>query len=207
MKRNRRFAVLAALLTMLFVGCGQTGGMEAVESETISVEKDGRITYYLVGDLDRDYYSLSELSAMAADETAQFNKSAGTDKAAVVDRVETLPENESRALIVYQFDGYTSFNDFVKKFNKGEGNLFYGTVEEALKSGHRCTGLKNAADGTLITEEQLKQEGNKKLIITDEKVIVYCPGKVSCLSDGAVLREDGSVDASTAEGTVYILLK
>lgn len=207
MKRNSRFAVLAGLLTMLFVGCGQTGGMEAVESETISVEKDGRITYYLVGDLDRDYYSLSELSAMAADETAQFNKSAGTDKAAVVDRVETLPENESRALIVYQFDGYTSFNDFVKKFNKGEGNLFYGTVEEALKSGYRCTGLKNAADGTLITEEQLKQEGNKKLIITDEKVIVYCPGKVSCLSDGAVLREDGSVDASTAEGTVYILLK
>ena len=93
MKRNRRFVVLASLLTVLFAGCGQAGGMEAVESETISVEKNGRITYYLVGDLDRDYYSLSELSAMAADETARFNKSAGIDGAAVVDRVETLPEN------------------------------------------------------------------------------------------------------------------
>ncbi len=207
MKRNRRFVVLASLLTVLFAGCGQAGGMEAVESETISVEKNGRITYYLVGDLDRDYYSLSELSAMAAAETARFNQSAGIDGAAVVDRVETLPENESRALIVYQFDGYASFNDFVKKFNKGEGTLYYGTVEEAFNLGYTCSALKNVTDGSLITEEQLRQDNTKKLIISDEKVIIYCPEKVICLSDGAVLREDGSVDASAAEGTVYILLK
>lgn len=207
MKRNRRFAVWVCVLMVLFTGCGQAGGMKAVESDTISVEKNGRITYYLVGDLDRDYYSLSELSAMAADEADRFNESAGKDGAAVVDRVEMLPENESKAMIVYQFDGYSSFNDFVRKFNKGEGNFFYGTVEEALNLGYTCTALKNVKDGTLITEEQLKQEGTKKLIITDEKAVIYCSEKAACLSDGAVLREDGSVDASAAEGTVYILMK
>ena len=185
MKRNRRFAVWVCVLMVLFTGCGQAGGMKAVESDTISVEKNGRITYYLVGDLE----------------------SAGKDGAAVVDRVEMLPENESKAMIVYQFDGYSSFNDFVRKFNKGEGNFFYGTVEEALNLGYTCTALKNVKDGTLITEEQLKQEGTKKLIITDEKAVIYCSEKAACLSDGAVLREDGSVDASAAEGTVYILMK
>lgn len=207
MKRNRRFAVWVCALMVLFSGCGQAGEMKTVESDTISVEKNGRITYYLVGDLDREYYSLSELSVMAEDETARFNQSAGKDGAAVVDRVEMLPENESRAMIVYQFDGYASFNDFVRKFNKGAGNFFYGTVEEALNLGYSGAALKNVKDGTLITAEQLKQEGTKKLIITDEKAVIYCAEKAAGLSDGAVLREDGSVDASAAEGTVYILLK
>lgn len=207
MKRNRRLVLLVCVLTVLFAGCGQTGEMEAVNADTISVEKNGRITYYLVGDLDREYYSLSELSAMAADEAARFNQDAGKDGAALVDRVETLPENESRAMIVYQFDSCQSFNDFVRKFNKGEGNFFYGTVDEALRAGYTDGAMKDVKDGTLITEEQLRQEGTKKLIITAEKAVIYCPGKAAGLSEGAVLREDGSVDVSAAEGTVYILLK
>lgn len=202
MKRNRRFMALASLLAAVLVGCGQTGVQEEVETTTISVDRSGRMTYYLVGEFDKEYYDLSELSAMAADEVERFNRGAEEKQSVVVDKVEVLPENESRVMIVYRFDGYASFNEFNK------GSFFYGTVEEAFEQGYvKEVRMKSVRDESLKTEEQLKQEAAKKLIVTDEKVIIYCPAKVAYISEGAVLNEDGSVDASDADGTVYILMK
>ncbi len=209
MKKNRRFAVLACLLAMVFSGCGQAKAPEVVEATTISVDKNGRMTYYLVGDFDKDYYSLSELNAMAMEDVARFKQSAEGEQLSVeVERVEALRENENKVLIVYRFDRYESYNRFNEFIQLTEGRFFYGTVNEAFNQGYVTkVQLKNVKDGTLKTEEQLKQDGAKKLIVTDEKVVIYCPGRVACLSEGAVLKEDGSVDASASEGTVYILLK
>lgn len=202
MKRNRRFVVLTCLLVVALVGCGQIGGLVEVESTTISVDRNGGMTYYLIGEFDRDYYSLSELSAMAMDEVDVFNKGAGEKQSVVVDKVETLQENESKVLIVYRFEGYASFNEFNK------GDFFYGTVDEAFSRGYITNALlKSVKDETVKTEEQLKQEGTKKLIATSEKVVIYCPANVTYVSEGAVLNEDGSVDTSAADGTVYILMK
>lgn len=202
MKRNRRFVALACLLAAVLVGCGQTGVQDKVESTTISVDRNGRMTYYLVGEFDRDYYNLSELSAMASDEAEDFNKGAGEKQSVVVDQVETLQEDESKVLIVYRFDGYAGFNEF------NQGNFFYGTVEEAFRQGYiKNVQMKSVRDESLKTEEQLRQEGTKKIIVTDEKAVIYCPAKVTYISGGAVLNEDGSVDASAADETVYILMK
>lgn len=202
MKKNRRFTALACLLAAVLVGCGQTGVQDEVNSTTISVDRNGGMTYYLVGEFDKDYYNLSELSDMAAGEAEEFNKDAGEKQAVAVDKVEPLQENEHKVLIVYRFDGYASFNEFNK------GNFFYGTVEEAFRQGYvKEVQMKSVRDESLKTEEQLRQEGAKKLIVTDEKAVIYCPAKVTYISEGAVLNEDGSVDASSAAGTVYILMK
>ncbi len=208
MKRNRRFVVLACLLVAVLAGCGQTGVPEEVESATISVDRNGGMTYYLIGEFDKDYYSLPELSAMAADEAEEFNKDAGGKLSVAVDKVETLQADESKVLIVCRFDGYASFNGFNNKFNKKFGSFFYGTVEEAFEQGYiKDALLKSVKDDSLKTEEQLKQEGTKKIIVTDGKVVIYCPAKVTYISEGAVLNEDGSVDVSSADGMVYILMK
>lgn len=208
MKRSRNFIALVCLFAVLLAGCGQAGGQEAVESTTIFVDKNGGMTYYLIGEFDKNYYSLAELSAKAADEADKFNKGAGEKQSVAVDKVETLQENDSKVLIVYRFDGYAIFNDFNEKCNKKLNKIFYGTVDEAFSQGYITKALlRSVKDETVKTEEQLKQEGTKKLIITDEKAVIYCPAKVTYISDGAVLNEDGSVDASAADGTVYILLK
>ena len=39
------------------------------------------------------------------------------------------------------------------------------------------------------------------------KANIYCPGKVTYISEGAVVNADGSVSSFEAEGPVYILLK
>ncbi|MCM1056735.1 MAG: hypothetical protein NC517_03910 [Firmicutes bacterium] len=208
MNKSRRFWALACLLAVALAGCGQTGVQETVDATTISVDRNGGMTYYLVGEFDRDYYSLSELSDMAAEEAERFNGGAGEKQAVTVDRVEALSEAENRILIVCRFDGYTSFNAFNEQFNKQFGSFFYGTVDEAFEQGYiKDAVLKSIRDESLKTEEQLKQEGSRKLIVTDGKAIIYCPAKVTYLSPGAVLNEDGSVDASAVEETVYILMK
>lgn len=213
MKKNMILAVLVCLLAVTAAGCGRSKVPDLVNATTISVDGNGKITYYFVGDFEREYYSLSELSDMAQGEAAEFNKGEA-EPSVVVDRVETVPEDgtpdsrESRVLIVYQFSGAAGFNQFNQKVNKGPGTFFYGTVEEAIGLGLvEDVSLKSVKDGSLKTEEQLGQEGKKKLIITDEKAVIYCPGKVAFLSEGAALNQDGSVDASGAEKTVYILLK
>lgn len=208
MKRNRRFVALTCLLAAVLAGCGQTGVQEMVESVTISVDKNGEMTYYLIGEFDKDYYSLSELYAMAAEEAREFSKGAGEKQSVVVEKVEAPQENESRVQIVYRFGGYSSFNEFNQKFDKNFGSFFYGTVEEAFSLGHvKEVQLKSVKDETTKTEEQLKQEGTKKLIVTNEKAVIYCPAKVTYISQGAVLNADGSIDTSAADGTVYILMK
>ena len=208
MKRSRSFIALVCLFAVLLAGCGQSGGQEAVESTTIFVDRNGGMTYYLIGEFDKDYYSLSELSAKAENEADKFNKGAGEKQSVAVDKVETLQENESKVLIVYRFDGYASFNEFNEKSNKRLNKIFYGTVEEAFSQGYITKVLlRSVKDETVKTEEQLRQEGTKKLIVTDEKAVIYCPAKVTYISEGAVLNEDGSVDASAADGTVYILMK
>ena len=209
MERSRRFAALVCLFAMVLTGCGQTGGQEVVESTTISVDQKGGLTYYLVEDFNKDYYSLSELAEMASEEAAKFNKSAGEKQSVAVDKVETLQEDESRVLIVYRFDGCASFNGFKDKIEKlSDGIFFYGTVDEAFEQGYiNKVLLKSVKDETQKTEEQLKQDGAKKLIITDEKAVIYCPARVTYLSEGAVLNEDGSVNTSASDGTVYILMK
>lgn len=212
MKRCRVFAVLACLLAVVLAGCGRGGVPDAAEVTTISVDRNGRMTYYCVGDFDRDYYNLSELSAMVMGEVARFNENAGKE-AVEVETVETLPDEGTgelnrKVLIVYHFDGYASYNQFSQGYNKGNGSFFFGTVDEALKQGYALqTSLKSVKDDSLKTEEQLKQEGAGRLIITEEKSVIYCPGKIAFLSEGAVLNGERSVDASAAEGTVYIMLK
>lgn len=193
---------LLCLAAVLLAGCGQTGVPEVLEATSISVDKNGRMTYYLVGEFDRDYYDLSELTAMATEEAAEFSGTAGDDAPVKVNRVETLQNDPGKVLIVYEFDGSDSFNRF------NGSSFFYGTVDEAAGQGYLSgVTLHSVKDGQTVTETVIRQDGTKKMIITDERALIYCPAKAAYLSEGAILKEDGSVDALGAEGRVYILIQ
>lgn len=85
--------------------------------------------------------------------------------------------------------------------------LFFGSPEEGLKeAGDGLPVLKNVKDGTEATQESLMAQGGK-LIAVGAGTVVYCPYRVTHVSQGAVLNADGSVDALGAEGTVYILMR
>lgn len=197
MKKRVLAAVCICFLIMMLAGCGGAGVPDTVETTTICIDKKGGVTYYLAGAFDREYYQLEELTTMAEKEAAEFCESAGAS-AVKVEKVELVPEGGDKVVITYRFDGCEAFEGF------NNSGLFYGTVGEAKDAGY-------AVDVVLTNEKgeelPLNADMDRRVIITDAKALVYCPSKVTGVSVGAALKEDGSVDTTAAEGTVMILLK
>lgn len=200
--------VLGVLLTALMMtGCGEARVPDTIDKPMIAIAKNGTVTEYLVGEFSaKTYYSISGLSSMAAAEAAEYNTAHQTGTAVPVklEKVEALEDGSGRVCIVYQYDSAESYTGF------NEGSLFYGTVGEALSQGYSLeAGLQSAggAEGQAFTAEQLEQATDRQLIIAPQGVCVYCPGKVEYISGNASVAEDGSVDATAADGPVYILLK
>ena len=203
MKKCGKLAAGVLFAVVLLSGCGQASVPEEIVEPTLVIDSDGRVTAYLVGEFDKSYYDLSELTAMARDEAAEFGDASLNGTALVtVKSVEAAQDGSGRIVLVYQFDSADSYKGFI-------GNeLFYGTVEEALSKGYiQDVILQSVGSGESLVRDTLESQKEKHLIITNTAAVIYCPERVTYLSAGAVMKEDGSVDASKAFGTVYILLR
>lgn len=205
MNKYRRKSIGVCLLVMfMLAGCGQAKQPDVVDATSLVVTDKGEVTSYLVGEFDKEYYSISELTNMAVSEAAEYNTEHQTKETipVTVEKVEALESDSDKVVLVHKYDSTESFMEY------DESILFYGTVKDAEAAGYDLNVvLKNVKDGTLFSEAQLLQESDRYLLITDEKAKIYCPKKVTHVSDNAVYEEDGSVDGTQAEGTVYILMK
>lgn len=199
MKRFGRLAAAGFALALLLSGCGQAKVPESVSATTLAVDGSGGLTYYLVEEFEKEYYDLAELSAMAREETESFQETNGGG--VTLEKVERPGEAPEKVSVVYRFENGELFSRFTGS------SFFFGTVSQALELGYDPgEGLISVKDGAVRTREQLEEEGEKLLLITNVRALIYCPAGVSCLK-GASLAEDGSVDAAEAEETVWILLK
>lgn len=210
-KKYSGFAAALCLLALSLAGCGEEKAPDTIEVSTVSVSKKGQISMWFVEEFTEEYYNLAELTAVALSEVEEFNSSVGGKTAAVtMKKMELLPESDGKAMVYYQFDSWkscTAFNEIYEVYENAD-TFFYGTVAEALREGFDAkVVLKNVKDGSLLAGDQFAREPDRRVVITDVKANIYCPSKVAYLSGAAVLNEDGSVDATQAEGLVYILLK
>jgi hypothetical protein len=194
-----------ALLICVLTACSDVKVPDTIDTDTIVVGKDGKLTSYLIRDFDKDYYDLSELKDMASQEAVEYNSSVGTD--AVSTPVIELSDDGNRVQAVYEYTSYEAYNDF------NEGNILYGTISDisgnsqelsAFEQKPAFTGLVSVKDGSTADVADISE---KHAVITDEKAVIYCPYSVTYLSGNAVLLSDGSVDTSGADGTVVIVLK
>ena len=209
MRQNRIKKFLAAGLSGLLIlslsGCGQAAKLpETVVNTSLVVEKDGKVTSYLVNTFDKDFYNLDGLTQMVEEEAEEFNAAhtEATENPLTVKTVQAL-EGGAMVQVVQEFadtDSYAEYN---------EQELFYGTRVEALAEGISVDlGLVSAADGTPAEEQKLDKALEKNhLIITNASAYIYCPYPVLYLSEGVVMGEDGYVDASQSDGVVTILMK
>lgn len=203
MKRCARLAVVICMCALVLAVCKRVWASDAPEASAISVGRKGQISAWFVEEFAEDYYSLAELTRMAKREAAEYNAGVqGKGKAVGVKKVELLPENGGKIAMRYWFDSWESYTDF------NEQTLFYGTVGEAAREGFDLDPvLRNVENGSLSAGDQLSRATDKYLIITDVKANICCPREVTHISEEASVNEDGSIDTSGAEGTVYILMK
>lgn len=205
MNNNKRNGAIVCILAVLMLaGCGEAKVPEVVSDTSLAVANDGTVTSYLVDKFDKEYYSISDLTAMAVGEAAEYNTEhqSGETIPLKVEKVEALSDGSNKVVVTHKYNSTETYEDY------NEAVLFYGTVTEAVNAGYQMDIiLKGVKDGAIYTEEQLLQNADKHLLITDAKAVIYCPKRVAYISDGAVYHEDGSVDASQAEGIVFLLMK
>lgn len=206
MRINRKFGIGMIAMLLMFSGCAQAKLPEVIETSTVAINKDGAVSQYVVETFDKDYYSVSELNQMAVKEAAAYNEKyqLGETVPVTVNKVEGLvaADGSDKAIVEYMLDSTDTYTDF------NETALFYGTVAQAkAKNLNLDVTLSQVKDNAQVSGQELFAGEEKKIIVTDAKAVIYCPGRVSHLSEGAVYNTDGSVDTSNAEGTVYIVLK
>lgn len=201
MKKVGRLGAVCILLAALLSGCGQVGMPEDVQKPTLAVKDVGQVTACLVGKFDKSYYDLDELEEMAKAEAAAYGGTLGEKAPVRVDGVKAYDDGSDRVVVTYIFDSPESYQGFT-----GE-SLFYGTVSEAVAKGYSMVTLQSIEEENVLTAAELLLDGQRHLIVTAVAADIYCPDKVTHISQGAVLNQDGSVDTTRAEGLVYILLK
>lgn len=204
MKKYRKIGAVACILTVFtLAGCGGGNVPDVVSEASIVIAENGTVTSYLVETFDKEFYNISELASMAITEAAEYNAEKQTDATPLVtvDKVEALEDGSGKVAVVYKYNNAESFMDY------NDSVLFYGTVQEAVNAGYDLETVKSVNDGTALSGEEWMQKAEKHLIITQEKVKLYCPQKVTHVSEGAVVEADGSVDASQVRDVVVVLLK
>lgn len=198
MRRVGTFIGMVGLCIVFLAGCGEAKLPDVVDKPAISVDRDGEVTVWQIGEFGKAYYNVAELTSMAEQEAADYNEEKGKEAAVTVEKVESL--EGGRVAVVYHFDSWESCTDYT------EETIFFGIVKQAETNGFPTgTGdvtMKSVKDGSTLTV----WNADKKILITDIKADIYCPGKVEYISEGASVNEDGSIKASE-EGWTYILLK
>lgn len=203
-KYIREGAVILLLAMLALAGCGQAKVPDTVNVTSLVVSDQGEVTYYLADTFDKDYYNITDLTAMAMEEADSYNSEhlTGDGAPVTVEKVEALDDGNATVVVTQKFstvDAFAKFND---------SSLFYGTVGEAIAAGYDMDViLTNVKDGSLITKDDIAAQIDKHVLITGEQAVIYCPYKVAYTSDEAVYQDNGTVDATDAEDPVVILMK
>lgn len=230
---NRKQIAGWMLCLLVLAGCGVAKIPDTVTEASLIIGSDGRVTSYIVGVLDRDYYDINGLKKMAQEEVAAYNtaKQTGETPLVVLKGVEELaePAHEGKAgfpgegaenagklmgdgqfvLVSSSYDSAATYQDYTGSL------LFYGTVEEAEKAGYQFEKLNQMLYDTKGKKSIVSKElgaanmAKKHVVLLAEGTRVYCPYKVAYISESAEALEDGSIgtaDVLPEEYPVIIVL-
>ena len=183
--------IVGLLLTavMCLAGCSNA----VIETDTLSLSKDGTATYTIISDFSEDYYDLEELKVMAQEEVTAYGSGVQITEAVVEEGVLNFQ---------YTFDTLSHYAGFM------ETACYQSTVEQAIKAGYKSdTHLASARDGNtiLMNDEKIQRH---QLFVWNEAVTVRCSGNVLYYSGNLKLK--GKTDVVPKEGSsgpYYVVYK
>ncbi len=199
MKCIKQVTLAAVLLVgaMAVTGCGQ----QDKNVSTISIDKDGKISYLIYEDFSEDYFDIQELSDMASEEIAEYNSEYISEKVKL-DSVESVKGDDgSFVKMIMDFESSDDFTNF------NQESLFYGTVEEARDKGYTVSGSLVDKDGEKLPDDFLEEHAERHIIITTDKIRMVAPFNIEYATKGVKL--SGKKEAELADvtaDTVQLLL-
>lgn len=195
----------AVLLCMtLLAGCtGRKVDLSNVTESTIGVNGDGSVEEVVIESFDKEYYSLSDLTAYVNKQVDAFNQANPQEQpkdrksddeeitAVSVHYVETDPDAKTAAMAL----GYLNM-DIYDAFN--ETDFEFLSMEEAASDERIADidGLVEVKSGEETTFKDLSEHKHLHLIYTDNSVRIQTNGKIMYYSKNVSLVDDHTVQTS-----------
>lgn len=202
MKKRILILTLAAAGLGLMSGCGSMD----VDSNTISVEKNGKIMEGLVEDFSKDYYEEAELEAyinQAVDDYAATHKKGDV-------KVSDYRVEDQKAYLTLKYKNADSYGDF------NGVDIFHGTVVEAQAEGYdfdtSFLKVEDGKTGARTDAKKVLEEEENKVFILHENMDIVVPGTILYVSEGVEVTSKDTVKIPKKEDTavaqvVYVIYK
>ncbi len=193
MKKSLSFALILSIV-FLMTGCGQK--FEPTES-TIFVDKKGIVQGAVMESFEKPYYDFDELFETVEKEV----KSYCLDKNEEAVKLISLTEENDEVALMMEFQSVDDYAEFNEVF------LFAGTFAEAADAGYMPGTLLDAEGETV--EINLEEQGDLKVIVTEESVCIQTSGKIKFVSDNVSVLDKKLAKALEAGKThpAFVLYK
>ncbi len=150
MKKTAGLCPAIFIMALSVSGCG--GISMDVDTSTLYVGSNGKITEVIVEDLSEDYYDEDELKSYIDDAVASYQKENGKDGVAV--KKYEVKNGVARLMMEYDnCDSYASFN---------EAEMYTGTLLQAQADGY-------GFDGNFYTPDQSRETATETVVIPEEE--------------------------------------
>lgn len=196
--------ITAAAAGMLaFAGCGSLD----VESNTISLQKNGKITEAIVEDFSKDYYDEDELKSYIDTQVKDFLSE--EDSGGV--KTSGYKVEDGKVNLTVRYDNADTYGAFTGV------EIFSGTVVQAQAQGYKfdtdfVTVEDGKTTGTADTQTVLENDDMKTLIIRENTDIIV-PGTIQYVSsEGTEVTAKDTVAMENKSDTsvaplVYVIYK
>lgn len=196
--KKRHICLLVASM-LLLNGCG---GIEKMESSTITVNKEGMVTTKLMEEFLDEPYDAAELESTITEWVNIYNAENGEEQV-------TLKEVDVKEGIAKVMMDYTS-DEAYRGFNQVD--FFSGTVKQALEEGYGFAGDFVDMDGADVADGTIPQTCEKQyVIIIREPLDVLVPGKIRYVSKNMKVQSkkiatyEGTDDAVVTDAYGYVI--
>lgn len=193
---KKKGLVCLLLLSLFLTGCGKNAGLKAKEltENTLYIGKDGRVVSGIVESFDKEYYVKEELESFIEEEIEACNSRFGEKR---IKLSSLMIEEKGQAKMVVEYD---SMEDYAVA-NQTVGSLL--SFEEAKEQGLLPDTMKNMADGSSISLEELEAKAEDKVAVFTEEYNVILDGKVLYYQNCAA-KSTESVHTSGTETAIII---
>lgn len=169
-------AFMAAAAVIFASGCGSL----KVDSNTIVIDRNGKITEGIAEDFSADYYSADELKAYIEKAVDTFETEYGKG----IVKTSGFRADEKKAYMTVKYENQEAYENFT-------GNeIFAGTISEAEKEGYDFdVDFLKVKDGKTQKEaekDEVLSDGSLNVLILHEITDIKVPGTIRYISSAGL---------------------
>lgn len=188
--------LVSCLLFIFLTGCSEEIVLH--DGTNLQLDKEGGVTVTYIEEFPSDYYDVTELEAMNAEEVAEYNAKAGEEAVTVV----STTTDGSKITLAMHFADMEDYGNMIGV------SVYSGTVSQAQAMGYDLNRtFTNAKTGELLADINWDDLANKHVVVINEEVTLYPYNKIEMVTDNVKVSEDRRVATITGQEQAVIVFK